>query len=249
MRVYTNMRELSEYKIDGWEFEILNELKDCSNHKDENCLFHTRFLFEMDYAPLDEQWELVKKLKENITRVVYSGSKSLHTIIEFDPQYEEFCKDHYKQIWRLLNDLLFGGKCDTQCINPSRLTRTYGVVRASTGREQRLMYSCPGNYYKDAEKLVSMVNSSEIAQRIKTSLNAKPVYLRRNVDCSQWETITRYLETPFPQQTGNGHSSTWLYAALQATKKAGDMATQQKIIEKAKSEGWTDREIEHKLNG
>ena len=155
MRVYTNMRELSEYKIDGWEFEILNELKDCSNHKDENCLFHTRFLFEMDYAPLDEQWELVKKLKDNITRVVYSGSKSLHTIIEFDPQYEEFCKDHYKQVWRLLNDLHFGGKCDTQCINPSRLTRTYGVVRASTGREQRLMYSCPGNYNKDAEKLVS----------------------------------------------------------------------------------------------
>lgn len=247
MIVYTNMKELSEYKIDGWEFEILNELKDCSNHRDENCLYHTRFLFEMDSVPLKEQCELVQTLKDNITRVVYSGSKSLHTIIEFDPQYEQFCKDHYKQIWRLLNDLHFGGKCDTQCVNPSRLTRTYGVVRASTGREQRLLYNCPGNYYKDAEKLVSMVNSSEIANAIKKSLDAKPVYLKRNIDCSEWKTIKRYLETPFPKRTGNGHSSTWLYAALQATKKAGDMATQQKIIEKAKSEGWTDKEIEHKL--
>lgn len=247
MRVYTNIRELSQYNLYGWEFEILNELKDCSNHKDENCLFHTRFLFEMDYAPLDEQWEIVKKNKDNITRVVYSGSKSLHTIIEFDPNYENFCKEHYKQIWRLLNDIHFNGKCDSQCVNPSRLTRTYGVIRKSTGREQRLLYSCPGNYYRDAEKLVSMVNSSDIAKRIKTSLNAKPVYLKRNIDCSEWETIKRYLETPFPKQNGNGYSSKWLYAALQATKKYGDMATQQKIIEKAKSEGWTDREIEHKL--
>ena len=61
MIVYSNMKSLSEYKIDGWEFEILNELKDCSNHRDENCLYHTRFLFEMDSVPLKEQCEKAKE--------------------------------------------------------------------------------------------------------------------------------------------------------------------------------------------
>ena len=254
MIVYTNMRELSEYKIDGWEFEILNELKDCSNHKDENCLFHTRFLFEMDYATLNEQWELVKKLKDNITRVVYSGSKSLHTIIELDPQYEQFCKDHYKQIWRLLNNLHFGGKCDTQCVNPSRLTRTYGVVRASTGREQRLLYNCPGNYYKDAEKLVSMVNSSEIAKLIKNSLNAKQTAFtdmggyNPNGKCLNYDDVKFFLNTPFPKIKGNGNSSSSLFKALRCCIKYHDEQTKDEVLNKARNEHWTEHDLNRMMD-
>lgn len=247
MKVYSNRYDFGKYLMSGWEFEVLNELKDLSKRSDSNCLYHTRFLFEIDSIPLNEQWEIIKTMKNNITRVVYSGSKSIHTIIEFDPQYEDFCKENYKAIWHLINEIDFNGKCDSQCVNPSRLTRTPGVIRASTGREQRLIYNCPGNYYKDAEKLVSMVMSNEIAQRIKTSLNAKPVYRNNNVDCSKWDVVKRYLETPFPNRTGNGHSSSWLYAALQTTKKFGDNATQQMIIAKAKREGWSETEISHKL--
>lgn len=254
MIVYTNMKELSEYKIDGWEFEILNELKDCSNHRDENCLYHTRFLFEMDSVPLKEQCELVQTLKDNITRVVYSGSKSLHTIIEFDPKYEQFCKDHYKQIWRLINELHFGNKCDTQCVNPSRLTRTYGVVRASTGKEQRLLYNCPGNYYKDAEKLVSMVNSSEIANAIKKSLDAKQTAFtdnggyNPNGKCLQYDDIQHYLNTPYPKLKGNGDSSISLFKALRCCIKYHDAQTMECVLNKARNEHWTEHDLNRMMD-
>ena len=97
MRVYTNKKVLSEYKIDGWEFEILNELKDTTNHRDSNCLYHTRFLFEMDKLDLKEQTKLAKELQHLLVRVVYSGSKSLHCIIEFSKEYENDCAKYYKK--------------------------------------------------------------------------------------------------------------------------------------------------------
>lgn len=247
MIAYSNLYKLTANPNFNYEFEVLNELKDLTSRTDTNCLYHTRFCFEMDNDSLDDQIAIIKQIQDNLVRVVYSGSKSYHCIIEFDPKYEDQCRTYYKRIWDCLDRNLFKGKCDRQCSNPSRLTRTPGVIRASTGREQTLLYNYPGNYYKDAEKIVSLVMSNEIAQRIKTSLNAKPVYRNNNVDCSKWDVVKRYLETPFPNRTGNGHSSSWLYAALQTTKKYGDNATQQMIIAKAKREGWSDTEISHKL--
>lgn len=248
----TNRYELSLDPNCDYQYEVLNELKDGTSGKIENLLKHTRFVFEIDTIPLKEQWEMIKPILDNITRVVYSGGKSLHTIIEFEGKYETFCKDHYVQIWNFINDEYFKGKADTQCKNPNRLTRRPNAYRwdeKHSNVKQTLLYNEPGNYYKNAEKLISSVNGNAIANKIKTSLNARPVYLRNNVDCSQYEVVKRYLETPFPNQSGNGVSNVWLYAALQCTKKYGDNATQQKIIMKAKSEGWTDREIQHKLKG
>lgn len=247
MKVYTNIKSLSEYKIDGWEFEILNELKNTSNHCDSNCLYHTRFLFEIDSMSLEDQKELIEKIKPLLVRVVYSGSKSYHCIVEFDKKYEKECELFYKEIWRIINKNYFDSKCDTQCINPSRLTRTPNVIRKNTGKNQELVYDCPANTFSFAKDVIREAKSLVTSMLIRATQNAKPVYRNNNVDCSKWDVVKRYLETPFPKKTGNGHSSSWLYAALQTTKKYGDNVTQQIIIEKAKREGWTDREIEHKL--
>ena len=247
MKVYGSRYEISTLLIPGYEFEVLNELKDLSKRSDENCLYHTRFLFEIDSMSLEDQRELIEKVKPLLVRVVYSGSKSYHCIVEFDKKYEKECELFYKEIWRTINKNYFDSKCDTQCINPSRLTRTPNVIRKDTGKNQELVYDCPSNTFSFAKDVIREAKSLVTSMLIRATQNARPVYRNNNVDCSKWDVVKRYLETPFPKQTGNGHSSSWLYAALQTTKKYGDNVTQQMIIEKAKREGWTDREIEHKL--
>ena len=88
------------------EYEVLNELK--SPHRsDDNCLFHTRFLFESDSLPIEAQWEYAKKYKDNIMRVTFSGKKSIHIVMEFTSDKEKFCSENYKLIWQYLNLSLF----------------------------------------------------------------------------------------------------------------------------------------------
>ena len=55
MIVYSNKFRNSCIPFQSYEFEVLNELKDIRNRTDDNCIQHTRFLFEMDSTSLDEQ--------------------------------------------------------------------------------------------------------------------------------------------------------------------------------------------------
>lgn len=232
------------------EYEVLNELK--SPHRsDDNCLYHTRFLFESDSLPIEAQWEYAKRHKDNIMRVTFSGKKSIHVIIEFTSDKELFCHENYKLIWQFLNQYLFDGNCDKACANPSRLTRRPNVVRADTNKEQKLLM-LPCNQVDEElfckcyefviEKKNELENKNKLIRRYHKYMDTG-----NKVDCSTWNVVKRYLETPFPHMTGNGNSSSWLYAALQTCKQYGDNESMDKLIEKAKSEGWTDSEIEHKL--
>lgn len=257
MRVYTNMKELSEYKIDGWEFEILNELKDCSNHRDDNCLFHTRFLFEMDSVKLDEQYEIVRKLQDKLTRVVYSGSKSLHCIIEFDPKYESVCASNYKAIWQYLDKNYFNNKCDNACSNPSRLTRRPGVVRSDTGKEQKLLYNNPQNYFPDQHVLSAVVLEHEryqLANAIKKSLDAQQTAFTDNSGydpngkCLNYDDVKFFLNTPFPKIKGNGNSSSSLFKALRCCIKYHDAQTMECVLNKARNEHWTEHDLNRMMD-
>ena len=71
MIVYSNKFKNSDVPYGDFEFEVLNELKDCSNRTDASCICHNRFLFEMDKVDLKEQtftcdaskaavWEMIK---------------------------------------------------------------------------------------------------------------------------------------------------------------------------------------------
>ena len=248
------MGTLHEYNFGGLEYEVLNELKDLSNRSDANCLYHTRFLFEDDTSDLQTQCKVAESLKNDLVRVVYSGSKSLHCIVEFDLKYESMCKEMYREIWQVLNDELFGGKCDSQCTNPSRLTRAGGVTRHNNGKTQTILLDKPGNLFSRASEVISKAKTIYLLHKTKslvqaTQMQNKAQSYTNQVDTSKWDIVKRYLETPFPKQNGNGVSNIWLYAALQTTKKYNDLQTQLKVIAKAKSEGWTDKEIEHKLKG
>lgn len=58
--------------------------------------------------------------------------------------------------------------------------------------------------------------------------------------------VTFYLNTPFNGRNGNEISNTSLYIAICVCISANDIKTLRMVVAKAKSEGWTDKEIEQK---
>lgn len=247
MKVYSNKYQNSEFLMPGYEFEVLNELKDTSKRTDDNCLYHTRFLFEMDSIGLDEQKDYIKKNIDNIQRVVFSGSKSYHIIIEFPNEYESFCKDNYRTIWSHINNSWFDGKCDTQCKNPSRLTRTPNVVRSNKNTLQQLMYYKANKTVSDPEAIKRDV-SRIVRMNSAFNLIRQPEVHHKSYNNSGktlvYEPVKYYLSTPFPKMNGNGNSSISLFKALRCAIKYGDSEAIDQIERKAMSEHWSRKEID-----
>lgn len=66
-------------------------------------------------------------------------------------------------------------------------------------------------------------------------------------DVSKHYLVTRYMKASFPVTTGNGNSNTWLYAALSVCVQNQDQDTLISVINKARGENWTGKEIEQKI--
>ena len=251
MIVYSNKFKNSCIPFQSYEFEVLNELKDCRNRTDDNCIQHTRFLFEMDSTSLDEQLTYLNRNKDIITRCVFSGSKSLHMIIQFTNDFEQTCKDNYKEIWNILNKLLFDKKCDSACSNPSRLTRRPGAIRADNTKEQKLVYNNPEIRVK-GNVLDRIIVSLRQKQRQKHLFKATRSNIwTTNKDnpglCQNYDVIRHYLETSYPKLNGNGDSSISLFKAIRCCIKYNDKVTLKKVINKAVLERWTTKELERMI--
>ena len=251
MIVYSNKFRNSEYPFQSYEFEVLNELKDCRNRTDDNCIQHTRFLFEMDSTSLDEQISYLRRNKDYITRCVFSGSKSLHMIIQFENDFEQTCKDNYKEIWHIINQILFDSKCDIACSNPSRLTRRPCAIRADTKKEQKLIYNNPEIRVK-GNVLDRIIISLRQKQRQKQLFKATHINLRSSKEnpgmCLGYDVIQHYLNTNYPKLKGNGDSSISLFKALRCCIKYNDKQTMATIINKAVKEHWNYKELERMIN-
>ena len=248
MIVYSNKFRNSCIPFQSYEFEVLNELKDCVNRRDSNCIQHTRFLFEMDSTSLDEQLTYLNRNKDIITRCVYSGSKSLHMIIQFTNDFEQTCKDNYKEIWNIINQILFDSKCDNACSNPSRLTRRPNALRHDTNKIQKLLYNQPDNRLHDNDILDRIIVSLRQKQRQKhlfkaTRSNIFPTNKDNPGLCQNYDVIRHYLNTSYPKLQGNGDSSISLFKAIRCCIKYNDKVTLKKVINKAVLERWTTKEI------
>ena len=251
MIIYSNKFRNSEYPFQSYEFEVLNELKDSRDRTDDNCIQHTRFLFEMDSTSLDEQISYLRRNKDYITRCVFSGSKSLHMIVQFTNDFEQTCKDNYKEIWNILNKLLFDSKCDSACSNPSRLTRRPGAIREDTKKEQKLVYNNPEIRLK-GNVLDRIIISLRQKQRQKHLFKAtrSNICLRHKDNpglCQNYDVIRHYLETSYPKLNGNGDSSISLFKAIRCCIKYNDKLTLKKVINKAVRERWTTKELERMI--
>ena len=85
-------------------------------------------LIEADDLSKEEQWQKLRELNLPILAVVWSGGKSLHTIVKIDAGND---RELYKKRVELLHDYLKekGFPADRSNKNPSRLTRLPGIKR------------------------------------------------------------------------------------------------------------------------
>lgn len=254
MIVYSDLHTISFEPRNCYEFEVLNELKDLTSRCDSNCLYHTRFVFECDDVDKAEQIEKANELSKQgvIVRATDSGNKSIHCIVEFDSACEDICREYYKEIWRTINDLYFSGKADKACANPARLTRRPGAVR-SNGNAQVLLFENNGNKITKAGPLFRSIWRGArarlaIGQVIATTTTPANSGLNANIThdnmCQSYDVIQHYLNTSYPKLTGNGDSSISLFRAVRCCIKYNDSATLEKVLQKAKNERWSARELD-----
>ena len=251
MKIYSDRFSFGQCLMPGWEFEVLNEMKNDKDRTALNCSQHTRFLFEMDDTPLDEQIKIIKNLTNILVRVVYSGSKSYHCIVEFDPKYEKQCENMYREIWDYINTNYFQSLADEMCANPNRLTRIPNVKRADTGKKQELIFKHNRNYYPFAKEALRWAKQEKDNKTLKLFFNPpRPIRTsnKNNGRAMNKDKVKYYLNTPFPLQHGNGNSNSSLFTAMSTCFYLGDQQTLDAVIAKAKSEGWTDKEIQHNMN-
>lgn len=227
------------------QFECLNELKDTSSRCYDNLLHMNRFVFECDTIDKNIQEErAIKLVNDGIAcRAVDSGNKSIHVIIELDKDASSV--EEYKLIWHMLNKKYFNAEADTACSNPNRLTRRPGAIRMSNGVEQKLIAQSEAKYILDKydlESIKSELQRVRLLDTIRQSSISKSV-LDNNGICKNWNIITRYINTPFPKMTGNVNSAKWLYAAVKTCQKYKDNTTLELVLNKARNEHWSEKEI------
>jgi hypothetical protein len=260
---YSNLyNKLSSEPLPGMEYQVLNELPDENpKRSDKTCMKYTRFLFEHDDISMESQMAMLEEKKPYIVRATYSGSKSIHMIVEFSPEYNMLCEKWYKQIWKWLEKNYFPGT-DTKCSNPSRLTRAPSVTRSDTGKEQKLLYEEPDNYIDKVPGILERLSTAEREWRCEqdriNTLNT--IYScsgthsgfrdRKRMDnfCATFDNVQKYLKTPFPKIRGNGCSSTLLFGSVCACIKFNDQETLRTVLSKARREHWSEHELERVQN-
>lgn len=108
--------------------------------KKENVTAYRYALVESDAIGLGAQEEMLESLQLPIKKLVYSGNKSLHAIVQVDAKDAEDYKAKVAEIYDLLDD--YGYQVDRQNKNPARLTRMPGLFRQ--GKTQNVIRSHMG---------------------------------------------------------------------------------------------------------
>lgn len=138
------------------EFNVLNNLLSDTppeGYKIPRVMANTkkvRFLYEWDNISLEQQRECTKQLiqKGVLQRAVFSGSKSIHHIVELWSNREPQNKEEYKFLHQFIATTLGLAGYDTQCTDSSRLTRCPNVFRKDKGKVQELIFYSNENRFK-----------------------------------------------------------------------------------------------------
>ena len=94
---------------------------------DKNVVEYNHILVECDNLQLEEQIEILEKIRIPIKALVFSGSKSVHAIVPVHAASETEYRFLFNFIKNILHDA--GMEIDKANINPARLSRLPGVTR------------------------------------------------------------------------------------------------------------------------
>jgi len=110
---------------------------------DPNVVEYRHVLVESDELPIEQQWELLQRLKVPCATIVHSGRKSLHAAVRIDAGRDRAEYDRrVAKLYQILEQ--HGMRVDQKNKNPSRLSRLPGVTRQ--GKPQYLVavnVGCP----------------------------------------------------------------------------------------------------------
>ena len=117
---------IGDWKSEAGAWIRFNPL-DGKGVKNDNVTRFSYALVESDTMPIQQQYEMYRKLQLPIACLVHSGGKSLHAIVKVDAKDS----DEYRRRVDFLYDFLAknGLTIDRQNRNPSRLSRMPGVTR------------------------------------------------------------------------------------------------------------------------
>jgi len=101
---------------------------------DENCTSFRSFLVEMDAGTIQEQINTIAHIKMPFSAQVFSGNKSVHTLITLSKDLKDEKQYRYVAKW-ILNIIKLA---DQNIKNPSRSIRIPGAYR-EPGKKQRLI--------------------------------------------------------------------------------------------------------------
>ena len=203
-------------------------------------------VFEVDEGmTLEEQTDLAKDMVRLgfANRAVFSGHKSVHIRVTVDIEPESV--EEYKFIWDRINQLHFSGKADRQCAEPNRKTRRPGGVR--DGVEQTLICEGGGVFAVPREWIATWRAWKATAERTASLAVRIPSEMTGAGKACGFRAVTRYLSNAYKPKGNGGASQNGLLSAISVCKRYEDGETLEKILEKARAEGWTERELNHKL--
>lgn len=124
--------------------------------KDTNVVEFNNLLIESDNLDLNEQIEILEKIKIPIKAMVYSGGKSIHAIVPVNAASATEYRFQFNFIRNILHNA--GMEIDKANINPSRLSRLPGVVRGN--HKQFLIKTNIGmDTYQEWKDWVSIMNN------------------------------------------------------------------------------------------
>lgn len=127
----TEPEEVNYYDANDMLLMAVNPIR--GPRADENCTAFRSFLIEVDFGPLSEQHEYIKKMGMPFTSCVFSGNKSLHFGLTLDEDLTSI--ETYRYFSRYILNIMT--LADQNTLNPSRGIRVPGGIRE--GKEQRLV--------------------------------------------------------------------------------------------------------------
>jgi len=125
--------QIKKVKSDQLIFAALNPTK--GFRKDSNCYKLRNFLVEMDNYERNAQIQYIKETGLPYSGMVWSGSKSVHTLVSLEE--DTLSEKEYRILYKWMLNIV--ALSDQALGNPSRSIRLPGAIRAETGNIQELI--------------------------------------------------------------------------------------------------------------